>query len=248
LDELLERAHSEVMIELMAYGLVAGVLTTLTGQGGGLFLLLVLSFRLGPHAALALSSPALLLGNLHRVITLRTSIDRSLAWRFSLGALPGALLGGYFAGAMPSVVLRVLLVAVTVLTLAKAFGLLRFAVAPAAYPWAGFTVGGLTGTSGGAGVLLAPVLLASGLSGARYLATQSVIAVAMHVGRIVAYGHGGLFQETRALDVALLSLAIFAGNALADRLKRGISPRTISRTEYTTLVVCTLLAVTGIGR
>ena len=34
-------------------GLCAGVLTTLAGQGGGLFLLLLCSLLVGPHAALA---------------------------------------------------------------------------------------------------------------------------------------------------------------------------------------------------
>jgi uncharacterized protein len=236
------------MFELALFGLIAGILTTLTGQGGGLFLLLVLSWRLGPHAALALSAPALLFGNLHRVITFRRSINASVALRFGLGALPGSLLGGSFAGAMPGSVLRVTLVCATALTLAKAFGLIRFEVSKAVYPWAGLALGFLTGTSGGAGVLLSPVLLASGLSGEPYIATQSVIAVAMHLGRIFAYGHSGLFQDTSLWQIMAITLSIFAGNALADRIKKRMTIRAISVTEHTTLVACTLLSVTSLAR
>jgi uncharacterized protein len=247
LDELLLRAQILLMtLELLGYGLVAGLLTTVTGQGGGLFLLLVLSLRMGPHAALALSSPALLFGNAHRALTWRRDIDRSIAIRFVLGALPGAIVGGYFAGGMPASVLRVVLVASTVLAVAKALGWIRFAIPERMYAVFGFGVGVLTGTSGGAGVLLAPVLLATGLTGNRYIATQSVIAVAMHLGRIAAYSHGGLFHDLALMQLALVTVAIFAGNALAEQLKRQMSARTITVTEYGTMAVCATLAAAGL--
>jgi uncharacterized protein len=233
-------------LELLGYGLVAGLLTTVTGQGGGLFLLLVLSMRMGPHAALALSSPALLFGNAHRAITWRTEIDRSMAARFVLGALPGAVIGGYFASGMPASVLRVVLVASTVLAIAKALGWIRFAIPEPLYALFGLGVGLLTGTSGGAGVLLAPVLLATGLTGNRYIATQSVIAVAMHIGRTAAYSHAGLFHDLSLAQLAAITLAIFAGNALAEHLKRRMSARTITVTEYSTMAVCATLAAAGL--
>jgi uncharacterized protein len=249
LVEWILRAHIPSMTELALFGVIAGILTTLTGQGGGLFLLLVLSYRVGPHAALALSSPALLFGNLHRVLTFRKSIVISAAVRFSVGALPGSILGGFFASAMPARIVQTALLLMTAVTLAKALGLLRFELSPVIYPWAGLSLGFLTGTSGGAGILVSPVLLASGLSGAPYIATQSVIAVTMHLGRIVAYGYTGLFQGTVYMHIATVTFSIFAGNIFADRIKRRMTSTAISRIEYVTLIACTLLAVTGsIGR
>jgi uncharacterized protein len=146
---------------------------------------------------------------------------------------------------MPAGIVRVMLLCMTALTLAKALGLLRFEVPPAIYPWAGLSLGFLTGTSGGAGILLSPVLLASGLSGAPYIATQSVIAVTMHLGRTFAYRHEGLFQDTVYGHIATVTLSIFAGNMLADRIKKRMTKTAISRTEYATLIACTLLAVTS---
>jgi uncharacterized protein len=242
-DMLIGTSHTP---ELVLYGLVAGLLTTVAGQGGGLFLLLVLSFRLGPHAALALSSPALLFGNAHRVVTWRGDIDRSMALRFVIGAFPGAIVGGIFAGFMPTSVLRVVLVLSTGLAIAKVLGWVRFRISERWYGPFGLGVGVLTGSSGGAGVLLSPVLLATGLTGNRYIATQSLIAVAMHVGRTGAYAHAGLFRDLQLLELAALTLAIFGGNALADHVKRRMSARSISLTEYGTMAVCASLAAAGL--
>src|SRR4051812_11193889 len=102
-------------LALAVSGLLAGVLTTLAGQGGGLFLILIASVLVGPRTALAITAPALLFGNLHRAILFRRALDRGIALRVILGAVPGAFAGGLLAGAMPEWVLRVLLVGLTAL-------------------------------------------------------------------------------------------------------------------------------------
>ena len=57
-------------------GIFAGALTTIAGIGGGLVITLVLAAVWEPHLALAVSAPALLLGNVHRLLLLRAEIDR----------------------------------------------------------------------------------------------------------------------------------------------------------------------------
>lgn len=237
------------VIVLAALGLAAGALTSLAGQGGGLFLLIACSAAYGPRAALTMTAPALLLGNLHRAWLYRRSVDRPIAWRMTLGGLPGALLGGLVAGAMPDGVFDVVLVAMTALAIAKALGWIRFSVPRGALAPAGFGIGAMTGTAGGAGVLLAPVLLSSGLSGATYVGTSSVVAVVTHLGRVAAYGSVGLFANGGAriaLTAATLALAIFAGNSLAERIRPRLSTRAATRIEYVTLLVCVALSVARI--
>src|SRR4051794_19686783 len=97
-------------LALVTLGCIAGTLTTLAGQGGGLFLLLVLAALLGPHQALAITAPALLLGNLHRAALFRESIDKSVAVRVIAGAVPGAFVGGILARVIPAWVLQIMLV------------------------------------------------------------------------------------------------------------------------------------------
>jgi uncharacterized membrane protein YfcA len=234
---------------LVVLGLAAGALTSLAGQGGGLLLLIACSAVYSPHAALVTTAPALLLGNLHRAWLYRGSVDRPIAWRMTLGGLPGALLGGLVAGIMPEGVFDVVLVAMSALAIAKALGWIRFSVPRRALAPAGFGIGAMTGTAGGAGVLLAPVLLSSGLSGATYVGTSSVVAVVTHLGRVAAYGSVGLFANGGArllLAAVTLALAIFGGNSLAERLRPKLTARAASRIEYVTLAVCVALSVARI--
>jgi hypothetical protein len=241
-----------------ALGLGAGVLTTIAGQGGGLLLLLACSALIGPRAALAVTAPALLLGNLHRAALLRAHIDRTIALRLVVGAVPGALAGGLLVGVLPASCLQVILVGMTVLALAKALGFLRFQVPPSALTPAGVAIGAMTGTAGGAGVLFAPVLLSTGLTGRAFVATSSVIALSTHLGRLLGYAGLGLLSRDLLLPTVLVAAAIFGGNALGDRLRTFLTRRrglaasdrlTVLTTalEYGTLVVCVVLSVAGLG-
>lgn len=232
---------------LVALGIVAGILTTVAGQGGGLMLLLAASALSGPHAALAMTTPALLLGNLHRAILFRRSIDRAVATRLVAGAVPGALLGGFAAGAAPPWLLQIVLVGVTALAVAKAAGKIAFAVPRGALLPAGFALGAMTGSAGGAGVLNAPILLAVGLRGAAFVGTSATLAFAAHVGRAAGYFGQGLFSAETLVGSAFLAAAIFVGNSLGERLRRRVDERWTIRLEHGVLVVCVVLSVLGLG-
>ncbi len=232
-------------LALLCLGLGAGALTTLAGQGGGLFLLLACSVLLGPHAALAITAPSLLVGNLHRAALFRQSVDWPIATPVVAGALPGALLGGLIAGIMPPLALQVLLVLLTVASIARALGWLVFDVPRWALVVAGLVVGTLTGTAGGAGVLLAPILLSVGLTGRAFVGTSSVIAFAMHVGRVVAYGSTGLFTRDLLVPTVIVAVSILVGNALGERIRARIPSRTATGLEYGTLVVCVVVSLAG---
>jgi len=234
-----------MILALAALGLVAGILTTLAGQGGGLFLLLAISVLVGPHEALAITAPALLLGNVHRAALFRRSIQWSIAGRMIAGAVPGAFVGGLLAGAMPAWVLQVILVALTLLSIARAMKWLPFDVPRRGLGPAGLVIGAMTGTAGGAGVLFAPVLLSTGLTGAAYVGTLSTIAFATHAGRVVAYASNGLFTRELVLPTLLVALAITAGNALGERVRKSLSDRVTTRLEYGVLVVCVGVSLAG---
>lgn len=223
---------------LAVLGLFAGVLTTLAGQGGGLFLLLVCSALVGPHAALAITAPALLFGNLHRAALFRRAIDRGLAARMIAGAVPGSIVGGLLAGVMPGWGLQAILVGLTALSIAKAARWLSFDVPRAALGPSGLVIGAMTGTAGGAGVLLAPVLLSAGLRGPAFVGTVSTVAVATHAGRVLAYASNGAFTASLALPIVVVTFAIFVGNALGGRARAALSEATTTRIEYGVLVSC----------
>lgn len=232
---------------ILVFGLIAGALTTLAGAGGGVFLILALSLVIGPHAALAASAPTLLFGNMHRLLLYRSHVDRRIALRVIAGALPASLITGAITVSIPSALLRVVLFAVVVYAVARALDHLEWSPPPALLTPAGAVVGGVSATSGGAGLLLGPLLLSEGLTGTSYVATSAAIAFATHVGRLLGYGSRGLFSHEVLRVAAVATIAIIAGTLAGDRLRPLLNARRTALLEYGTLAACSMLAVLGIA-
>lgn len=231
---------------LIALGLLAGALTTITGVGGGILLLIALALLLDPATALAITAPGLLAGNLHRLLLFRRYLRWGLATRLIAGALPGALVGGLVATQLPDLVLRVLLLGATGLALCKAFGWLRFQPREGWVLPVGAVAGVITAMGGGGGVLVPPTLLTLGLRGPAYLATAAAASAAMHIGRLSAYGLSGWMNTERWHLAAVLALAIPTGNLLGRALGARLNERTVHIFTHATLLVVTLLAVAGL--
>ncbi|HRG98150.1 MAG TPA: TSUP family transporter [Polyangiaceae bacterium] len=232
---------------LVPLGFVAGVVTTLAGQGGGLLLVLALSAVVGPHGALALTTPALLFGNMHRAWLCRRLVAHRTAATLVVGVVPGAYVGGRFAGAAPAWLLSGALVLVTGLAVAKAAGWLKADVPTKALAPAGAAIGALAGTSGGAGLLLGPLVHSTGLRGAAFVGTVAAIATALHAARLLAYGSSGMLGPAQVPLAALLAVGIFAGNFAADRLRPRLGDRVTARLELGTLIGCAALALVGVA-
>ncbi|MBL8948156.1 MAG: sulfite exporter TauE/SafE family protein, partial [Myxococcales bacterium] len=144
------------MFALAVLGLVAGVLTTLAGMGGGLFLLVALGLVYGPHVALAVTTPALLVSNLHRAWLFRADVDWRMARLVALGVMPGAIVGALLLPALPDVVVAALFTASTGFALLRATGRVRIDPKPRWITAYALAIGALAATSGGAGMLIAP--------------------------------------------------------------------------------------------
>ncbi|AKT39242.1 sulfite exporter TauE/SafE family protein [Chondromyces crocatus] len=231
---------------LLPSGVLAGALTTVAGVGGGMLLLLVLSLVMSPAEALAITAPALFIGNFHRAYRYWSDVDRRTAKAFALGAVPGSLIGGVLVSSIPSTVLAWLLAGSTALAVARALDLLHFQPPPALLTPAGFGIGAASATSGGAGLLLAPVLMATGLSGTAYVATGAAATTAMHAGRIFAYGASGLVTATTLAASAMLAASLLGGNLLGERARKHLNATRSRRIETTTLVLCVGLALLGL--
>lgn len=232
---------------VLPLGLLAGALTTVAGLGGGMLLVLALSLAWDPRTALAVTAPALLLGNLHRLSLFHRVVDRTVAWRFAAGAVPAAFAGGLVAVALPELVLHVLLVAVAALAAARELRWIRWRPPTGAVAPAGAVAGALTATTGGGGLLVAPLLLARGLRGEAYVATGAAAAIAMHVGRIAAYGAGGLVSGEILVTAALLAGTILLGNLGGRHLRRRLSDRATLRITWATLAIAMVLALAGLA-
>lgn len=238
---------SVAWLPLVGLGLGAGALTTVAGQGGGLLLVLALAHVTDARSALLLSAPALLVGNLHRLWLYRTQLDRRTALTFLTGAAPASVLGGALAMDVPPIAVKLLLAAVTILAIARAFGVVRIRPNPRLLVASGAVIGFLCAGAAGAGFLVAPLLLAVGLTGEAYVATAAACAAGMHATRLA--GYLTQVQPTTALllGAAALALAITFGNLIGDRLRKGLPARAGRALEFGTLVTCAALALGGVA-
>jgi uncharacterized membrane protein YfcA len=233
---------------LGALGLVAGVLTTVAGMGGGMLLVASLVALRGPHVALAITTPALFASNGHRAWMFRKVLSLRTAGAFALGAVPAAALVGFFVPAVPGWALAGILVFATLLTLARSAGWIRLAPKPGAITAAGAGIGALAATAGGAGALTGPLFLSAGLTGAEYVGTVALAAVALHAGRLLGYGTGGLLRTDLAAPMLVLVVGLVAGNLAGKRLRDRVDAELEKRVEVGALLVCTALAIVGVGR
>ena len=230
---------------LLGLGCLAGILTTVAGLGGGMLLVLAVTVLRDPVSALAATTPALMLGNLHRLLLFRRDIVWRIVGPFSVGALPGAIVGALFAVAIPPRFVLGTMTALTVLALLKAWRGWQWRFGARFLMPVGFGIGALTGTAGGAGLLMGPVFLSAGLSGVSYSASTALAASLMHAGRLMGYGSGGLLNRAVLSDACWLACAIFAGNLVGRRLRVALDERGAHVLEYATLVACVALALAG---
>jgi uncharacterized membrane protein YfcA len=227
-------------------GVAAGFLTTVSGLGGGLMLVIALSALWGPHVALPTTALALLVGNLHRLSLFRQHLRTEIAWPLLVGLVPGSTLGAFLVAGMPAAAIHVVMLSLVGFALARAllgwqWQLPRYALAPA-----GGAVGVMAGTSGGAAVLTSPLLMASGLRGDEYLATVALAAAAMHVSRTIGYGAGGLVGAATFAWAGVLAVCLVAGNLIGKRVRSRLPDRLRTGLEYGILAACAGLSLIGV--
>ncbi len=218
----------------------------MAGAGGGLLLLLALSVVWEPARALAVTAPALLLGNVHRAVSLRGAADHEVAKTFAVGAFPAGLLGGLLAGVIPGAVVQWLLVVMTAASLVRALLRLRIQVPRGALFGGGAGIGLLTGATGGAGMLVSPLLLARGLVADRYVATGAICGVVLHVSRVVGYGASGLFSASVWQDAALATTCLLFGNLVGIRLRPWARRLPTGLLEHGVLLAGVCVGVVGV--
>jgi uncharacterized membrane protein YfcA len=175
----------------------------------------------------------------------RRSIDRKTALRFLAGAVPAAIAGGVLAARVPESWVRIAMAALTLLAVLRALGALRFPVTVTSMIAASAVVGFLSASAGAAGFLVAPLVMAAGLSGTRYVATIAVCGTALHASRVLGYSVGGLLTTQYLGQSLFLLCGLLLGNELGKRLRVHANARLETALEVGSVVLCSALALAG---
>lgn len=233
---------------LIILGIIAGMLTTLSGFGGGLFLLVSVSLLWDPLTALAVTAAALLAGSLQRLYLFRSHVCWQVAGLFVVGVVPGCLAGAWLAVSVPAVALRALILIMALLGAVHALAQWAWRLPARALVPSGAAIGVISASAGGVGPLVGPLFLSTGLQGNAYIATISAAAVAINGGRLIGYGAGGMVGTGTVWMAAVLALGLMAGNWLGRTCRDRMGEDLLRRVEVLAPFVCAVLALVGLGR
>lgn len=239
--------HASDLLILLLLGVAAGAVTTLAGLGGGLVVVVAAAW-FGPHAALALTAPALAISHLHRAWLLRSRLDRRIVVPFGLAIAPVAFLGSLIAVRLDADALRWLLVVALAIAVVDSLGLIggrgdRELVDRRWLIPGGAGVGLMMASGGGAGVLAAPVLRAVGVRGDAMVASLAVGALIGHIARTLAYGRSSLLGAESLSAAVVLTIALVGGNLVGRRWSARIGERARERMLHVMVFASLALAV-----
>lgn len=237
-----------IAIAVIAAALVASILAAIAGFGGAIIMLPVLVWAVGIQDAIPTLTIAQLIGNLSRVIFNKRELKWPVVWRFALGAVPAAVIGGIiFANAPAAALVRLLGVFLIVMVVyrhtqwGKSAKLTLRGFVPL-----GAASGILSAVLGTVGPFAAPFFLSYGLIKGAYIGTEAMTAVIMHVTKLGVYGSYALIGiHTLLIGIAIgavMILGTYVGKRLLNKVPENIFPYII---EGIMLVAGVLFIIRG---
>lgn len=237
----------EVFVVIIT-ALAASFLAAIAGFGGAVIMLPILVWTVGITDAIPVLTIAQLIGNLSRVIINRHELKWPVVWRFALGAVPAAIIGGIiFATAPATALVRILGIFLILMVGHRHTRRGR----NAKMSLHGFIpLGGISGILsaifGTVGPFAAPFFLAYGLLKGAYIGTEAMTAVVIHITKLAVYGNYSLIG-IRTLLIGLgigsvMILGTFLGRKILSRIPERIFPYII---EGTLLVSGIIFVIRG---
>ena len=190
-----------------AVALGASTITAIAGVGGAIVLSFVLTPLLGVSALVQTISVAMIVNNITKVRVFAKGIDWASCAFVAACAAPGCIIGSLIYSRLDehaiTIILGVFLVVIVALkrVLPEDFGIWpKPLVAGSA-----FVYGILAGTTIGGGVVLLPILMGTGLTGAALIGTDAAVGLAMHIVKTIVFG------STRVLTAQYATIGVLIG-------------------------------------
>jgi uncharacterized protein len=209
---------------LAGAALAASTIAAITGTGGGILLLPVMTLVFGVRDAIPMYAVAQLIGNLSRVgLNLAQILLDIVAW-FTVGAIPMAVVGALaFARTSEAGLVRLLGAFLLVSVLLRHWGRDRVPELPVAwFAPVGGVFAFVSALLGSAGPFMAQFFLAFGLFKGAYIGTEALATGLMHVVKLSTYQATGTLSATALIaGVALgplMVLGSWVGRGLLARV------------------------------
>ena len=233
---------------VIASALAASVLAAVAGFGGAVIMLPVLVWAVGIRDAIPILTIAQLIGNLSRVVLNRQELKWPVVWRFSLGAVPAAVIGGViFATAPAAALVRLLGVFLIMMVIYRhAHWGKKARLTLRGFVPLGAASGILSAVLGTVGPFAAPFFLSYGLVKAAYIGTEAMTTVIMHVTKLGVYGSYALIGIHTLLIGGAIGMVMIFGTYLGKRILSKVPERVFPYIiEGTMLVAGVIFIIRG---
>jgi len=228
----------------------AGATASVVGFGIGSLLTPFLATRYGMDTAIAAVALPHFLGGLLRGWRLRSEVDRVVLLRFGTLSAAGGLVGALAFGALAPALLERTLGALLLLTASAT--LLGWSERWHPTGWSVWVLGALSGFFGGVvgnqGGLRAAALTRFGLAPAAFVATSTVIGIAVDLARTPVYllAAGTRMAELWSV-IALAGAGVLVGTLLGERVLLGLSPQRFRTVVSVAIAILGLWFLAGAG-
>lgn len=220
---------------LFIAGFITWTISTLSGGGGAMLLVPILSFALGAQAAAPVVTIAMVVGSIGRLAIFRQSIEWSIV-RWALpAALLGAALGGYFFSILPVDWLQLALGFFLMSTVAQEyFGRSRaqFRVPHWIFGPVYCLVAGLSAVMGAVGPVMNVLFLNAGVLKERMVGTKTAISLPMQFTKLISYGAFGMLEPAYLFAGLIVGIGAALSNRFSKRILAGMSDQ---RFRYITI-------------
>ncbi len=200
-----------LLIAGIAFG--TAVFHSVGGFAGGLLLAICLAPILGVKETVPVTAAAMIVSNSARVWVFRRSVN----WRAFLclfaAAAPGLVVGAIVYVTLPVYYVALLLGGFLIATvpLRRYLEARNFRMGLRGLAMAGLPFGLISGTTFGAGIMLAPFLLGAGLLGETLVATVAALGFSVNVVKVLVFGYSPLLTQTLAIQGLLIGLCAVPG-------------------------------------
>jgi hypothetical protein len=200
-----------LLIAAIAFG--TAVFHSVGGFAGGLLLAICLAPILGVKETVPVTAAAMIVSNSTRVWVFRRSVNwRAFLYLFAAAA-PGIVAGAVFYVTLPVHSVALLLGGFLIATvpLRRRLEARSFRIGYRGLAMAGLPFGLMSGTTFGAGLMLAPFLLGAGLLGESLVATVAALGFSVNVIKSLVFGLSPLLTQNLAAEGVLIGLCTIPG-------------------------------------
>ena len=214
------------LVGLFFAGMLAFIISTISGGGGAMLLIPVTSWTIGAAAAPPIINLATLISNASRLYLFWHNIDWSLTKYYVPSALIGAWLAALVFSRLDAGWIQLLVGVFLVSTIfqykfgkvSKTFDMPKVGFIPL-----GFVVAFMSTLVGGLGPILNPFYMNAGLEKENLIATKTANSFFVGIVQIGSYAFFGIFTSKLWLYGLVLGLGAVVGNIIGKRFLSGMS-------------------------